>query len=150
MWKKAKGKLGMFEPLIGDWLANADSEMGPVRCERTFRRILSGAYVELQARWHVGTTYYEETAIFGFDSDKQLTFWSFTSDGKQSRGTSVPAEDLHPEAIAFQAEMPAGVARMAYWPAEDGGVMFVVESRNKKGWKRFVSHHYHRPSPASI
>jgi len=144
MWKKGRGKLGLFDPLLGAWSASAPSEQGPVHCERRFRRSLSGAYVELSATWTVGATAYEELALFGFDADKVLTFWSFTSDGKQSRGVSVPGDDLHPEAIAFQAEMPAGVARMAYWPADDGGVMFVVESRNRKGWKRFVTHHYHR------
>ena len=50
--------------------------------------------------------------------------------------------DLHPEAVGFEAQMPAGLARFAYWPEEGGGFVFVVESRNAKGWSRFVEHHY--------
>jgi hypothetical protein len=38
--------------------------------------------------------------------------------------------------------MPAGLARMIYWPNDDGGINWAVESKNKKGWKRFTLHHY--------
>jgi hypothetical protein len=30
-WKKGRGKLGVFEPLLGDWIARADSDHGPGR-----------------------------------------------------------------------------------------------------------------------
>jgi putative hydrolase of the HAD superfamily len=40
-------------------------------------------------------------------------------------------------------KMPAGLARMAYWPAEDDGCFWVVESKTAKGWRRFVHHDYH-------
>jgi hypothetical protein len=34
---------------------------------------------------------------------------------------------------------------MAYWPTDDGaGFHFAVESRTKKGWKRFFLHTYRR------
>jgi hypothetical protein len=33
---------------------------------------------------------------------------------------------------------------MAYWPGEEGAVRFVVESKGKKGWRRFVEHVYRR------
>jgi hypothetical protein len=56
--------------------------------------------------------------------------------------------DLHPEAIGFEAHMPAGLARMAYWPEEGGGFHWVVESRTKKGWNRFVDHSYRAVLPA--
>lgn len=146
MWKKGRGKLGIFDPLLGAWEAEADSAMGPVRCERVFERVLGGAYVRLHARWHFGTNVYEEFALFGQDADRTLNFWSFTSDGKQSRGVAAAAPDLHPQALAFEAQMPAGLARMAYWPedTENAGFVFAVESRNRKGWKRFVEHHYRR------
>ena len=36
----------------------------------------------------------------------------------------------------------AGIARQVYWPGEDGAVMWVVESRTKKGWNRFLEHRY--------
>jgi len=31
---------------------------------------------------------------------------------------------------------------MAYWPAEGEGFNWIVESKNNKGWSRFVHHHY--------
>ncbi len=34
---------------------------------------------------------------------------------------------------------------MACWPDGGGGYFFAVEAKNKKGWKRFVEHHY-RPA----
>jgi hypothetical protein len=46
------------------------------------------------------------------------------------------------EAVGFEAQRPAGLARMAYWPDSDGDFFLVVESKNKKGWKRFLEHHY--------
>ena len=51
---------------------------------------------------------------------------------------------MHPmlilEAIAFEAQMPAGLARMLYWPLDSGepGFCFAVESQTKKGWNRFL------------
>ena len=54
--------------------------------------------------------------------------------------TSAP--DIHPDALCFEAEMPAGVARQVYWPNELGGFDWVVESRTKRGWNRFVLHRY--------
>ncbi|MBK7306435.1 MAG: hypothetical protein IPI88_04940 [Chitinophagaceae bacterium] len=50
---------------------------------------------------------------------------------------------MHPDAICFEANMPAGLARMVYWPADDGGFHWAVESKVKKGWNRFTMHHYH-------
>ena len=38
--------------------------------------------------------------------------------------------------------MPAGRARMLYWPHEEAGFWFAVEARNKKGWKRFLEQHF--------
>src|SRR5262249_19516510 len=75
-------------------------------------------------------------------------FWSFTSDGKRSQGTVADVTDVHAEAIGFEAEMPAGLARMVYWPDDDGGFFWVVESKNKKGWRRFVEHNY-KPAGAA-
>jgi len=54
------------------------------------------------------------------------------------------ATDLHAEAIGFEAQMPAGRPRQAYWPVA-GGFCWVVESRNAQGWRRFVEHAY-RPA----
>lgn len=141
-WKKGRGKLGILSPLIGSWRAEADSKLGPVVCTRTFERILDGGWVQLTADWHHAKGSYRELALFGVAGDDQISFWSFTSDGKHSRGTLSDATDVHPQAIAFEAQMPAGLARTIYWPGDDGGVNWAVESKGKKGWNRFTEHHY--------
>ncbi len=150
-WKKGRGKLGCLDPLLGRWAASGESPMGPVRCTRVFERVLGGSYVRLEALWKFGAAAadpkaggYGEIALFGAGEDGRVAFWSFTSDGKRSQGTLADATDLHPEAVAFEAQMPAGLARMAYWPDADGGFVFAVESKNKKGWRRFLEHHYRR------
>ncbi len=123
-------------------MANADSPQGPLTCRRAFARAAGTAVVTLDAVWEFGKTRYVELAVFAPGDDGALAFWSFTADGKRSTGRLAEAPDLHPEAIVFEAQMPAGLARQAYWPDPDGGFCWVVESRNKKGWKRFVEHHY--------
>ena len=156
-WKRGRGKLGFLQPLLGRWSATAESEMGPLICTRVFEPVLRGAYVRLEARWRFGAAQapeqgadtplnsgqgYEEMALFGAGHGGPVAFWSFTSDGKRSQGTVADATDLHPKAVGFEAQMPAGLARMAYWPDDEGGFFFAVESKTKKGWKRFLLHHY--------
>jgi hypothetical protein len=145
LWKKGRGKLGFLQPLLGSWVAEADTPMGRVRCTRVFESILSGSCVQLKARWQFGKGAYEEIAIIGVGEGGKIAFWSFTSDGKRSQGTVADVTDLHAEAIGFEAQMPAGLARMAYWPREEGGFAWVVESKNAKGWRRFTEHNY-RPA----
>lgn len=140
-WKKGRGKLGPLAPLIGTWEATADSPMGKVKCTRAFKRVLGEKYIALECSWQFGKGAYEERAFFGVE-DGILTFWSFTSDGKRSTGVLTSAPDIHKDAICFEAEMPAGLARQLYWPHADGGFNWAVESKNKKGWKRFTLHHY--------
>jgi hypothetical protein len=159
-WKKGRSKLGFLQPLLGHWKAEAQTPMGPVRCTRRFEPILNGSYVRLEARWEFGagqaakseecpdppaqgSKVYEEQALIGAGDDGKVCFWSFTSDGKRSHGTAADVTDLHPEAVGFEAQMPAGCARMAYWPDEDNGFFWVVESKTAKGWRRFTEHHYH-------
>jgi hypothetical protein len=161
-WKKGRGKLGFLQPLLGSWVATAESPMGPLRCTRIFEPVLGGSFIRLVARWELGSskakpensrpdtpsapgTPYEEIALIGAGDEGKVCFWSFTSDGKRSCGTVADVTDLHPEAIGFEAQMPAGLARMAYWPNEDGGFFWVVESKTKKGWNRFTKHEY-RPA----
>jgi hypothetical protein len=144
-WKKGRGKLGALDPLIGSWVAKADSSMGPVGCRRVFSRDLGKDYVVLHAEWDLpDERVYKELAVYGVDESGQVVFWSFTSDGKRSTGRLTDGSDVHPEAIAFEAQMPAGLARMIYWPGEDGAVHWAVESRTKKGWNRFSLHRYRR------
>ncbi len=140
-WKKGAGKLGVLTPLLGLWQAKTDSPMGKVTCTRTFTKILGGKYIHLVARWEFGKKIYEEFAVYGV-KDNKLSFWSFTSDGKRSEGVIADGKDVHPNAIAFEAQMPAGLARMIYWPNEDGSISWAVEAKNKKGWKRFTQHKY--------
>jgi hypothetical protein len=158
-WKKGRGKLGFMQPLLGRWVADAETPIGPVRCTRVFEPVLKGFFIRLDARWEFGaakaqdqcpdsgvksTRVYEETALIGVGDDRKVWFWSFTSDGKHSQGTVADVTDLHGEAIGFEAQMPAGFARMVYWPADGDGFFWVVESKTAKGWRRFVQHHYHR------
>jgi hypothetical protein len=140
-WKKGSGKLGVLTPLLGSWQAETTSPMGPLRCTRTFTRVLGGKYIQLVARWYMGKGVYEEIAVLGVH-DGTVRFWSFTSDGKRSEGELAGGKDVHPEAIAFEADMPAGRARMIYWPDEGDGFHWAVEARNAKGWRRFTEHHY--------
>jgi hypothetical protein len=146
-WKSGRGLLGPLKPLLGDWSAEgaAPGAAGRMRCTRSFAPVLGSAYVRLDARWEMGPNRaYEEIALFGKSEDR-LAFWSFTSDGKRSVGFRADGADVHPDAIAFEAQMPAGLARMVYWPSEEGdGFDFAVESRTKAGWNRFLCHHYRR------
>ena len=142
-WKKGRGKLGIFKPLMGEWQAEAESdEMGPVKCRRKFSKELSGKYIRLDTNWEYSGGKYDEIAMIGVNREKEICFWSFTSDGKQSQGKLANVSDIHPKAIGFEAHMPSGLGRMAYWPDEDEGFHWVVESKTKKGWNRFVEHHY--------
>ena len=154
LWKKGRGKLGPLAPLHGAWLAESSSPMGPLRCHRSIEPVLGGHYLQLTARWEFGgggtDRAYQERAIIGADADGVVRFWSFTSDGKRSEGVLADVTDVHPEAVGFEARMPAGQARMVYWPAGDGGVHWVVESKTKKGWNRFTEHHYHRVEQAEM
>ena len=73
-----------------------------------------------------------------------MQFWSFTSDGKHSEGKITDVSDIGKGAFGFEAQMPAGTARMAYWLEDDVSFGWVVESKNKSGWKRFTEHHYRK------
>lgn len=145
-WKKGRGKLGLFAPLHGCWLAEADSERGPLRCHRSLQPALGGSFLRLEVRWEFSGAAagqgYEELALIGLGEDGRPAYWSYTSDGKRSEGRLADVTDIHPEAIGFEARMPAGLARQAYWPAEGGGFHWAVEARNQKGWKRFTEHRY--------
>lgn len=143
-WKKGRGKLGLFAPLLGIWTVELDTDIGYVKCCREFFKTLDGKYIKLICHWDIGDkgkTYAEE-CIFGVDKDKTIKFWSFTSDGKRSEGWLTDAPDIHPLAICFEADMDAGRARQVYWPDDEDGIHWTVESKTKKGWSRFVDHHY--------
>lgn len=146
LWKKGRGKLGPLSPLHGAWMAEGESPRGPMRCFRELAPVLGGHYLQLDVRWEFGAPgdgkAYVERALIGAGADGKVHFWSFTSDGKRSEGELADVTDLHPEAVGFEAVMPAGRARMAYWPAVGGGFHWVVESKTKAGWSRFVEHHY--------
>jgi len=145
-WKKGRGKLGKFQPLLGTWLAVADSDLGPVKCTRTFTKILDRKYIQLTAHWEYASGTYGETAMIGVNKDKEVCFWSFTSDGKQSQGKLADVSDVHPDAVGFEAQMPAGLARQAYWPDDEGGFYWAAEAHTKKGWRRMAEHHYQAKS----
>ena len=83
----------------------------------------------------------KEIAYFGARPDGNVGFWSFTSDGKQAEGRAADVMDIHPPAIGFEAQMPGGLARMAWRPDEENGFHGVVEAKTKKDWSRFSPHH---------
>ena len=150
-WTSGRGLLGPLRPLLGRWEAEAAGQgaASAMRCTRSFEPVLGGTWIRLDARWEMGPgKAYEEIALFGRGEDGALSFSSFTSDGKSSRGTIADGSDVHAQAIAFEAQMPAGLARMIYWPAEEEGFYFAVESRTKQGWNRFMRHHYRAVAPA--
>jgi hypothetical protein len=140
-WTRGRGLLGPLKPLIGDWVTEADDEaVGMLmRCRRTFKPLGAG-WIALEAEWDLHPRApYREIAVFGAKKDGDLGFDSFTSDGKRSEGRLASALDIHPQAVAFEARMPAGLARMLYWPREGlAGFHFAVESRRKSGWNRFL------------
>ena len=139
-------KLQAFAPFLGDWVAEFRNEIGPARCERSLKPILNGRYIQLTAQWQIGPTQtYEEQCVIG---NTPVRFWSFTSDGQRSEGTIADVTDLDPTAVGFEAEMPAGRARFAYW-LQEGGFRFVVEAKTPNGWSRFVDHHYRASSLAT-
>jgi hypothetical protein len=143
-WTKGRGLLGPLKPLLGAWVSPPEDQISqmPARCTRTFRALGKG-WIALDARWDMPNGEYREVALFGAAPDGALGFYSFTSDGKRSEGRLAEAADILPDALAFEARMPAGLARMLYWPLEDGpGFHFAVESRAKTGWNRFLGHTY--------
>ena len=142
-WNKGRGRLGLFDPLLGTWQTELQGGQAPLKCKREFKKVLAGKYIQLTANWEIGNGSYDEHALIGVNPEKEVCFWSFTSDGKQSTGKLVDVTDVHPEAFGFEAQMPAGTARMIYWPDENDGFYWAVESKTKKGWNRFVKHHYY-------
>jgi hypothetical protein len=142
-WKKGRGLLGPLQPLLGDWRTQQSEGGTPaanMACSRSFA-LFGRGWVRLEARWEMGPDRtYCETAFFGPGEDRALGFFSFTNDGKRSVGRLADGRDVHLDALAFEAQMPAGLARMVYWPREDDGpaFLFAVESRTKKGWNRFL------------
>jgi hypothetical protein len=148
VWKKGRGKLGPMAPLLGRWMARAESPMGALTCVRDYQKFGDG-YVRLEAEWRIGAKGadkpYREVCLFGPDKDGVLAFWSYTNDGKKSSGRLSTAPDVHPQAVCFEAEMGHGTARQVFWPADSGGMHWVVEARTKKGWSRLADHHY-RPA----
>ena len=139
-WKKGRGKMGFMAPLLGAWRAEVpETPMGQVICVRTYEKALGGKFIRLVADWDIGEgkVTYREEAFYGLSREKVPSFWSFTSDGGTSTGVLADASDLHPEAFGFEADMPAGRARMAFWPDGDG-FSWVTQSQTKKGWNAII------------
>ncbi len=64
-WHKGRGKLGLFDPLLGIWQTEAKSEMGPIKCKREFKKMLSGNFIQLTANWEFADKSYDEMAMIG-------------------------------------------------------------------------------------
>lgn len=132
-----------MDPLIGQWICNKGSKdrMKP-ECIRTIQYGVGNAFIIQDVKWNLGDKIYDDHTIIGLDENKVIRFWSFTSDGKSSSGILSDVSDLHDLAIGFEAQMPGGIARQAFWPDEVSGFHWVVESKTKKGWNRFVHQHF--------
>jgi hypothetical protein len=141
-WKPGRGKLGRFKPLLGTWKTETPSPRGPLYVTRQFAPALRGSHVRLLVLWTSAGFVYEEDCLFAPDPTTGLRFYSFTSDGKSSQGWLSSAPDIHPDAITFEADMPAGRARQSYWPDAEAGFHWAVESQRQTGWHRFAQHHY--------
>ena len=144
-WKKGRGKLGIFKPLLGTWRHSGESPIGVVTCTRTFQMSLNNKWLVLDAVWEGAKkdgSEYVEHCLFGVLRDGDLGFVSFVNDGTQSQGTLASAEDVHPQALCFEADMKAGRARQMYWPHESGGLGWRVDAKVKAGWSTMVSHRY--------
>ena len=146
-WTFGRGRLGPLLPLVGRWhtfQASGTSAAAGLVCTRAFTPFGKG-WIMLDARWWIAPDReYREVAFIGGDNAESLVCHSYTNDGKSSLGRRTDGSDVHPLAIAFEAAMPAGLARMIYWPLEDGdsGFYFAVESNTKKGWNRFLTQRY--------
>jgi hypothetical protein len=147
MWNSGGSGLDVFDPLHGSWISEPGdmAVASQASCRRAIA-LFGREFVRLEAEWKLGEQEaYRETAFFGAMLGGELGFWSFTSNGDRSSGVRVSAADIHPEAIGFEAQMPAGAARMVYWPTSEGGAFsFAVEARTNAGWSRFVHHRYRR------
>ena len=142
-WRPGQGRLGRFDPLLGSWVAEGAGPAGLYHCERRFDRVLGGAYVQLVVTWAIEGGVSEELALFAPSAEGELTMWSFTSDGRQAQGRWVEPWDLPRPNLAFEADMPSGRARFAYWPDKPaGGVRYVVEARDGRTWRRLLEHVY--------
>ncbi len=147
-----------FEPVLKDGYVRltAHWKVGPApakaspagkaaTAKSSDRKAEGGAAAGGNASPKRGSSYtYDEIALIGSGGEKTMRFWSFTSDGKHAYGVAADASDLHPEAIGFEANVMGRQARQAYFPAENGDVIWVVEAKAKKGWNRFVEHRYKR------
>lgn len=148
-WESGPGLFGPLKPLMGSWASPTETQgaetLHPTM--RTFRDFGDG-WIELDARWEMGEgDPYREIALYGPTSDGVLGFFSFTNDGKRSEGRLADGTDIHPDAIAFEAQMPAGAARVVYWPLEAGeGFHFAVETRTTGDWNRLLLREF-RPGP---
>lgn len=142
IWNKGRGKLGLLNPILGHWICNKNSQdrTNP-QCTRQIEKTLDGKYIQMITTWHLGDKNYIDHTLIGINPEKEICFWSFTSDGKQSHGKLTDVSDVHPEAFGFEAQMPAGIARQIFWP-EGNGFNWAVESKTKKGWNRFVAQSY--------
>jgi hypothetical protein len=143
-----------LRPLVGHWVTVPDgserARASATHCSRSFT-MFGKRWLRLEARWDAGIEGYRETAFFGAGADGTLAVYSFTSDGKKSHGVQVDGSDVHPAALAFESQMPAGLARMVYWPIDDGapGFYFAVDNKVKAGWNRFLRHSYRPIEPTA-
>jgi hypothetical protein len=135
--------LVLLDPLLGEWVADGESPVGPYRCRRRFTRVLGDSFVQLDIHWEYASAFFDELTIFGADEVHGLQYRTFDSNGEQSVGHLSAAGGLSEDAMVFESLTPTGRLRMSYWPTGIAGiVVFNVESKSGDRWKRLVEHRY--------
>ncbi|SDO47989.1 hypothetical protein SAMN04515671_1072 [Nakamurella panacisegetis] len=135
--------LRLLDPLLGPWVAEGESPVGPYLCRRRFRRILDGRYVQMDTHWEYVSSEFDELTVFGPDETHGLQYWSFSSDGDRSVGHLTSAGGRSDQAVVFESLAPISRFRYSYTPIGASGVIvFVVESRSRTGWIQLLEHHY--------
>ena len=141
-----KKALAPLKPLIGVWRHEGPSAMGDLAVVRTFTPVLSGHWVRLDAVWTYADPKradYVETCLFGVIGGG-LSFSSFINDGSASTGRRVVAEDVGPDALVFEAQMPHGIARQSYRLTDGDTLDWRVERKVKAGWSPIIAQAYRR------
>ena len=132
-------------PLLGSWTYSGKSDLGEIKCTRTFTPVLNGHRVRLDAVWSYADPKradYVELCYFGLNADGALGFVSFINDGSRSEGVLASGTDIDESAICFEAQMPHGLARQAYWPNGSGGWHWRVERKVKAGWSQIIAQEF--------
>ncbi len=95
----------------------------------------------LDAEWDFGGKFYKEHAIYGVDAGGDVAFWSFTSDGKRSRGVLQRA-GCPPRSHRLRGRNASRPCPNDLLARNRRHYALGRKSKTKKGWNRFTEHTY--------